>query len=123
MVIYTIGNLLLVPTVALISMFGEEILQILIPIYLVIMLLTHLVPFRICMPIATINMEDGTMSAIGLAGSQTVNVNDPSPSHQVTIGGFTGITVSVPNINENESELNGFMFISGFSMLVKSKDS
>jgi len=104
-------------------MFGEEILQILIPLYLVIMFITHIIPFRICMPIATINMENGTISATGLGGSQTVNVNETSPSHQVTIGGFTGVTVSIPSILGGESELKGFMFISGFSLLASSKDS
>ena len=119
MVIYTIGNLLLIPTFLLIDIFGTEIIGILMYVYILIMFYTHLVPFRLGMPIATINMDNGTISARGLRGPQNVIVNDTNPSHQVKVLGFTGLTINIPSANNGN--LDGFMFISGFAIYAKSQ--
>ena len=121
LVVYTIGHLLLIPTIILTSLFGNEIWPIFLYPYLLILFLTHRIPIRIGLPIAAINMANGTISARGLKGYQTVSVNDTSSSHQVTIMGFTGITIHLPGINKTESDLEGYMFISGFTISAKSQ--
>lgn len=116
LMIFTIGSLLIVPTLILMSILGTEILQILIPIYVGILLLTHMIPFRILLPIGIITMDKGNISTVGLSGSQNMEVNYSSV--QLQLAGFTGITINIPT-----EESGGFLFVSGFSILAKAKKS
>ena len=84
--LYTIGLLLTVPTLMLVNIFGEAILTVLLPIYVLILLITHLIPFRILLPAAVINVEEGSISTIGgSAGSQSIDVES---STQVNLMGL-----------------------------------
>jgi len=116
LMIFTIGSLLIVPTLILMSILGTEILQILIPIYVGILIFTHLIPFRILLPIGIITMDKGNISTVGLSGSQNMEVN--ASSVQLQLAGFTGITINIPT-----AESGGFLFVSGFSILAKANKS
>jgi len=112
LMIFTIGALLTLPTLVLISIFGGEILSLLIPIYVVILVLTHLIPVRVLLPIGIITMDSGNITTVGLSGNQNMEVN--SPSVQLQLAGFTGITINIPT-----GESGGFLFVSGISILAK----
>lgn len=107
---FTIGILLMIPTLILISIFGSEILNILIPLYVLIMVATHLIPFRVMLPIGSMILDEGNVSAIGISGSQHITVEDGSV--QVNMIGFTGITINIASNNQTD----GFLFVSGFSL-------
>jgi hypothetical protein len=117
---FTIGLSLFVPTMVLISIFGEDVLRILIPIYYLIMIITHIIPFRMGLPAGMLLIKGGTASATGLNGHQRVEIENSS---QITIIGFTGITISIPFIDTPADEYNGFMFVSGFSLIARTTDS
>lgn len=117
---FTIGVMLLAPTVALVNLFGGDILKILVPIYLLIMLFTHIIPFRIMLPAGILLIDEGNASATGLMGSQKMQIIYGT---QITLGGFTGITISIPFTDDSQSDLSGFLFVSGFSLIARTKES
>ncbi len=114
--IFTTGHLLALPTLLLLKIIGSEIFRFLIPVYATIMVLTHLVPFRILLPIGTMNIDDGRAFTRGINGYKSTNITG---GYQITLLGFTGITIDVPSIEE--LNLGRFIFISGFGLSVKSK--
>ncbi len=89
------------------------ILIALLPLFVLIYLLTHLIPFRILMPVGVVSMQDGRMSSLGLQGFKRVIVDNET--YNVNISGFTGLTI---NFIGSES-LAGFLFVSGIAMEVK----
>ncbi|HEC81464.1 MAG TPA: hypothetical protein ENI42_03445 [Thermoplasmatales archaeon] len=99
---FTIGHILLV----LASM------GLILPIqfYLLILILTHLIPLRVLLPIGSISLEEGKISTFGLGGFQTVEAVNETVG--VTLLGFTGVTINIPF-----GETQGFLFVSGFSLL------
>ena len=114
--LFTTGLLLFIPTIFLVSAFGENVLKILIPLYLIIALFTHLVPFRVGLPIGLLMIKGGSASAIGVNGYQKVEIENSS---QIMVVGFTGITISIPFVDTPQDEYNGFMFVSGFSLMAR----
>jgi hypothetical protein len=82
----------------------------LLPLALVVMLLTNLIPFRILAPIGALTLKNGTISALGLNGFQRVTVG--SEYYGVNLSGFTGITINIPPINNRTA----FLFVSGFAL-------
>lgn len=117
LLVFTIGVLLIIPTLLLISIFGFDVLKVLLPVLLVIMLVTHLIPFRVLLPIGVIILEEGRVSTVGSAGSQQITVE--APSVQVNLLGFTGITINIPSTNMTQ----GFLFVSGFSLYASSQNT
>lgn len=109
LMIFTIGFLLIIPTLLLVSIFGFDIFNLLLPLLLLVLFATHIIPFRVLLPIGGIILEEGSISAVGLAGSQQITVD--APSAQVNLIGFTGITINIPSNNLTQ----GFLFVSGFS--------
>ena len=89
------------------------LLLVLIPFFVIIYLLTHLIPFRILMPYGTVVLKNGSMSTLGLQGFKRVVVGDEY--YQVNVSWFTGITL---NFIGKES-LAGFLFMSGIAVEVK----
>jgi len=83
----------------------------LLPFYVLIALITHIVPFRILLPIGVILMESGKMFSLGLGGFKSVTVEDEP--YNVNISWFTGLTVNIP-FSENP-----FLFVSGVAFEVK----
>ena len=90
------------------------ILLALLPFYVVISLMTHLIPFRILMPIGVIIMDSGKMFSLGLGGFKSVTVE--GEQYTVNVSGFTGITISIP-FSENP-----FLFVSGVAFKVEESD-
>jgi hypothetical protein len=86
------------------------LLIILLPLIVLTMLLTDLIPFRIFSPTGIISLKNGTISALGANGHQRVTVG--SESYGVNLTGFTGITINIPPINNHKS----FLFVSGFAL-------
>ena len=80
------------------------------PFYIIVLILTHLIPVRILLPIGSINLEEGKISAFGLGGLQRKVVANETIG--VALLGFTGITINIPF-----GETQGFLFVSGFSLL------
>jgi len=89
------------------------ILIALLPIFVLIYLLTHLIPFRILMPVGVVSMQNGRMSSLGLQGFKRVIVDNES--YNVNISGFTGLTINFIG----SGSLAGFLFVSGVAMEVK----
>ena len=90
---------------------GLIILLALLPFYVLIALLTHLIPFRILLPIGVIIMDSGKMFSLGLSGFKSVIVEDEQ--YNVNISWFTGLTVNIP-FSENP-----FLFVSGVAFNVE----
>jgi len=93
---------------------GLIILLALLPFYVLIALMTHLIPFRILMPIGIIIMESGKMFSLGLDGFKSVTVE--GEPYNVNISWFTGLTVNIP-FSENP-----FLFVSGVAFKVEESD-
>ncbi len=90
---------------------GAVILYIiLLPLIVLTILLTDLIPFRIFSPNGVISLRNGTISARGTNGSQRITVG--AESYGVNLSGFTGITINIPSINNRRS----FLFVSGFAL-------
>jgi len=85
-------------------------LLLLVLFYLPVMLVTHLIPFRIAMPHSQVTLNSGTMKV----GDQNV-----IPPIKVNLTSFTGITISTPNFSmDNESgdgNSGGFLFVTGYA--------
>lgn len=86
----------------------------LMPFYVLIALMTHLIPFRILLPIGVILMESGKMFSLGLSGFKSVTVE--GEPYNVNISWFTGLTVNIP-FSENP-----FLFVSGVAFKVEESD-
>jgi len=85
-------------------------LLLLVLFYLPVMLVTHLIPFRIAMPHSQVDLNSGTMKV----GNQEL-----TPPIKVNLTSFTGITISMPKTSTgNESEEDnsgGFLFVKGYA--------
>lgn len=86
----------------------------LVPLFALVVLITHLIPFRILMPVGIINMQQGRISSLGLMGFKRVIV-DTEPV-DVNLSWFTGITFNIP-FSENP-----ILFVSGFAVQVVESD-
>lgn len=86
------------------------ILLIFLPFFVLTMLFTNLIPFRILSPKGLLSLNNGTISALGTEGFQRVTVG--AESYAVNLSGFTGITINIPPINDRKS----FLFVSGFAL-------
>ena len=117
LLVFTIGVLMVIPTILLLTIFGFEILKFLLPLLILILLATHMIPFRVLLPVGVIILEEGSISAVGSAGSQQITVD--APSVQVNLIGFTGITINIPSNNLTQ----GFLFVSGFSFYAYSQNT
>ncbi len=116
--IFTIGVKLaeaILETISNASSFLEQLVLLLafLPIYVLVMLFTHAIPFRIALPIGIVQMTNGKISTRGTAGYKTIYVEDETVN--VNVSGFTGITVSIPSFSE-EDDSAGFLFVSGFCL-------
>jgi hypothetical protein len=97
------------------SSFMEQLVLLLalLPIYVLVMLFTHAIPFRIALPIGIIQMKNGKISTRGTEGYKTVYVEDQTVN--VNISWFTGITISIPSFSEEDNSA-GLLFVSGFCL-------
>jgi hypothetical protein len=116
MMIFTIGVLLMVPIMLIIAQ-APELLGLVMIICVAIMLATHVIPFRVGLPIGILTMSGGSVLAIGLSGAQHMDISANS-SAQITVGGFSGITINIPGMEEGSE---GFLFVSGFSLIAQGK--
>jgi hypothetical protein len=82
----------------------------LLPLAIVMMLLTNLIPFRILAPTGAMSLKNGTISALGLNGFQRLSVG--AEPYGVNLSWFTGITINIPPINNRTA----FLFVSGFAL-------
>lgn len=89
------------------------ILIALLPFFVMIYLFTHLIPFRILMPVGAISLTNGSMSSLGLQGYKRVKVGEDN--YDVNVSWFTGITLNFIG----SEELGGFLFVSGIAASVK----
>jgi hypothetical protein len=117
-IIFTVALRFLESMVSIInnaSTFIEKfvLILVLLPIFIMIYLLTHLIPFRILMPDPLVVIKNGSMSSLGLQGFKRVVVGDNL--YTVNVSWFTGITI---NFIRKES-LAGFLFMSGIAVRVK----
>ena len=110
--LFTIGVLLTLPTLLLLDLFGQGIFSLLIPLYVIIAIITHAIPFRILLPVGIINLDYGSISTRGINGHQQINATNQSVT--ATLIGFTGITINIP-FGQDE----GFTFVAGFSILAR----
>ena len=93
------------------------LLLVLLPFFVIIYFFTHLIPFRILMPIGIVSMQNGSMSSLGLQGFKRVKV--VNESYNVNVSWFTGATVNFIG----SEELGGFLFVSGFAAAVDETDT
>ena len=84
------------------------LLLIFLPYFVLAVVLTSLIPFRILTPIGALSLKNGTISCLGLDGFQRVTVGEDT--YGVNLTGFTGISINVPPINNRTA----FLFMSGF---------
>lgn len=87
-----------------------------------VMLVTHLVPFRVMMPSATVQLKNGKMWSRGAEGYKKVETSGETINADLSY--FTGITISTLPISinddsEEEKDNKGFMFVSGFAFKVE----
>ncbi|RLF27233.1 MAG: hypothetical protein DRN01_02925 [Thermoplasmata archaeon] len=106
LIIFTIGYLL--------AMLVNNGVVLPIQLYLLILVVTHLVPFRVLLPVGVLSLEEGGVSTFGLNGFQRLEVNGDSVSLVLT--GFTGLIINIPF---SQSESGPFLFLSGLSLMVK----
>jgi hypothetical protein len=92
---------------------GLILLLILLPILVLFMLFTHLIPFRILMSRGVVIMNSGSVASIGLNGLKRITVTEQIG---VNVSWFTGITFNIPFTN------NSFCFMSGFAARVYEGD-
>ncbi len=83
--------------------------------YMVILILTHLVPFRVALPILFTYLEDGSVSITGLNG-HIHKMATENASAAFTLVGFTGVTINIPFGNSK------FLFVSGVSAFVTDRN-
>lgn len=83
----------------------------LLPFYVLGLLLTHIIPFRILMPKGVVRMDDGKITSIGLKGFKQATAQN-NESIMVNVSLMTGITISWPVNNQS------FLFVSGFAARV-----
>lgn len=86
----------------------------LLPILVMVMLVTHLVPFRILMSKGVITMRKGRISSLGLKGLKRLKVDTENVVANITW--FSGITFNIPFGN------NSFLFVSGIAARVYKGD-
>ena len=91
------------------------LLLIFLPFFVLTMLITNLIPFRILAPAGVLAVKNGTVSAIGLNGAQKVTVGPEG--YGVNLSGFTGITINIAPINNRSS----FLFVSGIALKAEGK--
>jgi hypothetical protein len=91
---------------------GLILLLIFLPLLVLVLLLTDLVPFRILAPNGSIALQNGTISTLGLQGRKKITVG--ADLVEVNLSWFTGITINIPPINGKKS----FLFMSGFAFSV-----
>ena len=91
------------------SLAGLILFIALAPILVLVMLFTHLIPFRILMSRGVVIMNQGSVFSVGLNGVKLLKVTEQV---DVNLSWFTGITFNIPFTN------NSFCFISGFAARV-----
>jgi len=79
-----------------------------VPLLVLVIVLTNLIPFRILAPRGAMALKNGTISSLGLKGLKRLSVGEDSV--EVNISGFTGITVNLGS---------SFLFVSGIAFGVK----
>ena len=89
------------------------LLLVFLPILILVMLFTHLIPFRILMSRGVVLMNSGSISSIGLNGLKRLKVTEQVG---VNLSWFTGITFNIPFTN------NSFCWVSGFAAKVTEGD-
>jgi hypothetical protein len=87
------------------------LLLVLLPFFAIIYLGTHLIPFRILMPIGIVGMDKGKMFSLGLNGFKRVVIESGDDPLFVNLTWFTGATVNIIG----SGSLGGFLFVSGFA--------
>lgn len=90
------------------------VLFIFLPIYVIALILTHLVPFRIFMPLGFVELDDGKITSIGLHGFKQATAQD-NESIMVNVSWFSGLTINFPTENL-------IVFMSGFAARVAESD-
>ncbi len=92
------------------------ILLALLPIFVLVFLMTHLIPFRILMPVGMISLNTGRISSLGINGFKKVILDNETTN--VNISGFTGLTINI-----GFSGSKPFLFVSGIAIEVKETGS
>lgn len=92
---------------------GLILLLALLPLLVMVMLFTHLIPFRILMSRGVVLMNQGSISSLGLNGLKRLSVTEQV---SVNLSWFTGITFNIPFTN------NSFCFVSGIAARVYEGD-
>ncbi len=83
--------------------------------YIPVMLVTHLIPFRIALPKGKIILTNGKISTTGTEGHKSLEVTNSSNYLDMNISWFTGLTIGLPAIsNEGVQVSDNFLFVSGF---------
>ena len=93
------------------------LLIIFLPLALVVILLTSLIPFRILMPRGAIVMDEGSILSVGLKGFKNLKVTENTVAN---ISWFTGLSINIPG--NNETGRDAFCFISGFAAEISPSD-
>lgn len=89
-------------------------------VYVPVLLFTHLIPLRILLSHAGIEVNNGAMWSRGTQGYKRAEPD--SDPVRALVKFFTGITISAPPINRDDSQDNdkvGFLFMSGFAFSVE----
>ena len=94
---------------------GLILLLALLPFFVLIMLFTHLVPFRILLSRGIVGIKEGNMFTLGLQGFKKMD-SFKNETYYVNISGFTGLTINIPNFGQEEGT---FLFVSGIAIGVK----
>ena len=114
---------------------GGIILAILLIIifYVPVMLATHIIPFRVALPFAMLQLNQGDMTTTGLNGRKTANIETSDDPLAVNLSFFTGLTIGFPEFNReeinqttsssyetlDEDSEGGFLFVYGWAASVE----
>lgn len=90
------------------------LLLISVPLWAPILIINHLIPFRIMMLKSAVSITDGKITTIGAQGTKQDQITPTNPA-TVDLRLFSGITLTIPRLNSNQEVEDSFIFVSGIA--------
>jgi|GEM_PF-4781139 len=90
------------------------LLMISAPFWVPILIINHLIPFRIMMLKSAVTINDGKITTIGTQGIKQEHITAPDQA-SVDLRFFTGITLTIPRFNSEQEAEDPFIFVSGIA--------
>lgn len=90
------------------------LLLITVPLWVPVLIINHLIPFRIMMLKSAVSITDGKITTIGTQGMKQDQLTPSNPA-TVDLRLFTGITLTIPRLNSEQEVEDSFIFVSGLA--------